>query len=240
MPAMLAPRSAIASNAVFTSARCVMAKATIYLGNKNYSSWSLRGWLALAMSGIEFDEVVIPLGEPETAETIREFSPSGRVPVLHHDDTVVWDSLAIGEYLAERVKRQLWPGDSDARALARAVSAEMHSGFVAMRAALPMNVRRTYPNIEIIPEVQADITRITAIWRDCRTRFGKGGPFLFGRLSLADAMYAPVVSRFHSYGVELDETASEYCQAMRELGEMKSWAQAARNEPMVQERYELD
>jgi glutathione S-transferase len=217
-----------------------MSKTTLYLGNKNYSSWSLRGWLAAKMSGIDFEEVVIPLGEPDTLETIRKYSPSGRVPVLHHDGFVVWDSLAIGEYLAGIVRRQLWPGDAQARAIARAVSAEMHAGFMALREELPMNIRRSYPEHTVSQAAQADINRITAIWRDCRARFGKGGPFLFGRQSLADAMYAPVVTRFKTYGVELEGSAGEYAAAILDLSEMKSWAQDARNEPMVQERFEID
>jgi glutathione S-transferase len=217
-----------------------MSKTTLYLGNKNYSSWSLRGWLAAKMSGIDFDEVVIPLGEPETSETIRKYSPSGRVPVLHHDGLVVWDSLAIGEYLAGVVRRQLWPSDAQARAVARSVSAEMHGGFMALRQELPMNIRRSYPEHEISHEVQAEINRITAIWRDCRTRFGKGGPYLFGRLGLADAAYAPVVTRFKTYDVALEGSAADYAAAIHDLPEMKSWAQDARNEPMVQERFEID
>ncbi|HUT48248.1 MAG TPA: glutathione S-transferase family protein [Alphaproteobacteria bacterium] len=217
-----------------------MTKATLYLGNKNYSSWSLRGWLAAMMSGIDFDEVVIPLGEPETSETIRKYSPSGRVPVLHHDGLVVWDSLAIGEYLAGAVGRQLWPDEPQARAVARAVAAEMHSGFAALRGELPMNVRRRYTEHQISAEAQADINRVTSIWRDCRTRFGEDGPFLFGQLSLADAMFAPVVSRFRTYAVDLEGSAAEYAAAILDLPEMKSWSQDARNEPMVQSRYEFD
>jgi len=217
-----------------------MAKTTLYLGNKNYSSWSLRGWLAARMSGIEFDEVVIPLGDPETSETIRKYSPSGRVPALHRDGLVIWDSLAIGEYLAGVVRRQLWPGDAEARAVARAVTAEMHAGFPALRQELPMNVRRRYEDHKISAEAQADVNRITAIWRDCRGRFGKGGPFLFGRLSLADAAYAPVATRFRTYGVALDDSAQEYAAALLDLEDMKSWSQDARNEPMVQPHFELD
>lgn len=217
-----------------------MTKTTLYLGNKNYSSWSLRGWLAAKMSGIAFDEVVIPLGEPETSETIRKFSPSGRVPVLHHEGFVVWDSLAIGEYVDGIAGGKLWPGDTHARAVARSVSAEMHGGFMALREALPMNVRRSYPEHEIGSEVQAEINRIAAIWRDCRTRFGEGGAFLFGELSLADAMFAPVVTRFKTYGVALEGAAADYAEAVLDWPEMKSWAQDARNEPMVQERFEID
>ena len=154
-----------------------MADFTIYLGNKNYSSWSLRPWLALKQTGAEFEEVVIPLSEATTRATILSYSPSGRVPALKHVELTLWDSLAICEYLAESFPAaQLWPADAAARAVARAVSAEMHSGFAALRNHLPMNMRSSFPNRGVTPEVQADINRITAIWRDCRKRFGGGGP----------------------------------------------------------------
>jgi glutathione S-transferase len=218
-----------------------MAKATIYLGNKNYSSWSLRGWLMLSMSGLAFDEVVIPLDQPDTAETIVKYSPSGRVPVLTHGDLRIWDSLAIGEYLAEICpKVGLWPTARRARARARSVSAEMHAGFAALREALPMNMRRSFPGHEYSREVQAEINRITAIWRDCRNQNGEDGPFLFGGPGIADAMFAPVASRFRTYGIDLDETAASYLKAIHGLPAMKRWTQAAKNEPMVNERYEFD
>ncbi len=218
-----------------------MAKAKIYLGNKNYSSWSLRGWLMLSMSGLAFDDVVIPLDQPDTTETILAYSPSGRVPVLVHGELRIWDSLAIGEYLAEICpKAGLWPKSRPTRAHARSVSAEMHAGFVPLRAALPMNVRRSFPGHEYSSEVQADINRITAIWRGCRKQYGEGGPFLFGGPGIADAMFAPVASRFRTYGIDLDETSTSYVKAIHGLTAMKRWTQAAKNEPMVNDRYEFD
>ncbi len=218
-----------------------MAKTTIYLGNKNYSSWSLRGWLMVSMSGLAFDEVVIPLDQPDTGETILKYSPSGRVPALTHGEVRVWDSLAIGEYLAEICpKAGLWPKARPARAHARSVSAEMHAGFAALRAELPMNVRRSFPGREYGREVQTDINRITAIWRACRDRHGEGGPFLFGGPGIADAMFAPVASRFRTYAIDLDETSTSYLKAVLGLPAMKRWTQAAKNEPMVNERYEFD
>src|SRR5690606_16354960 len=151
-----------------------LADLKIYLGNKNYSSWSLRGWLALKATGAPFSETVIPLRQPDTQDTIRRYSPSGRLPVLHHGDVVVWESLAIAEYLAEQFpEAQLWPADPHARALARAISAEIHAGFAAMRQELPMNVRLVSVKDKIDPAARVDINRITAIWRDTRSRFGQ-------------------------------------------------------------------
>jgi glutathione S-transferase len=217
-----------------------MAEFTLYVGNKNYSSWSLRPWLALKRTGAQFDEVVIPLDQPTTRATILKFSPSGRVPVLLHGDFAVWDSLAICEYLAERFPdARLWPADGAARAVARSSSAEMHSGFAALRQHLPMNIRSTFAGRGVTPEVQAEINRITALWRDCRRRFGAGGPFLFGDFTIADAMYAPVVSRFRTYKVTVDDEAQAYCDAVWALPTMQEWAQAAANEPMVIESAEF-
>lgn len=211
-----------------------MTDMTIVLGNKNYSSWSLRGWLAVKVSGADFDEIVIPLYRGDYKDEIRRHSPSGRVPVLHHGEVVVWDSLAIGEYLAEVFPEAgLWPADRDARAVARAVCAEMHAGFAALREHLPMNIRGRFPDRGVTPEVQQEINRITALWRDCRTRFGGGGPFLFGDFTLADAMFAPVVTRFHSFDVALDDTSSAYCAAMRAWPAMEEWAAAAADEPWI-------
>ena len=218
-----------------------MSKATIYLGNKNYSSWSLRGWLMLSMSGLAFDEVVIPLDQPGTTETILKYSPSGRVPALSHGDVRIWDSLAIGEYLAEiSPKAGLWPKARQTRAHARSVSAEMHAGFASLREDLPMNVRRSAPGRKYGRQTQSDINRITAIWRDCRNRYGEGGSFLFGDPGIADAMFAPVASRFRTYGIDLDEASAGYVEAIHNLRAMKNWTQAARNEPMVNERYESE
>jgi len=217
-----------------------MAEITIYLGNKNYSSWSLRPWLALKQTGVAFDEEVIPLSEPTTRSTILRYSPSGKVPALKHNELTVWDGLAICEYLAETFpEAKLWPADKAARAVARSVSAEMHSGFAALREHLPMNMRSSFPNRGVTPEVQADINRIAAIWRDCRKRFGEGGPFLFGSFTNADAMYAPVVSRFRTYKIELDEAAQEYTDAVWALPALQEWLTAAKNEPMIIESAEF-
>ena len=217
-----------------------MADFTLYIGNKNYSSWSLRGWLMLKHTGTEFEEVVIPLSQTATKAEILRHSPSGRVPALKHRDLVIWETLAIGEYLNEVFpKAKLWPKDGVARALARAVSAEMHAGFAALRNHLPMNMRSSFPNRGVTPEVQNDINRITAIWRDCRTRFGKGGDFLFGGFTVADAMYAPVVSRFRTYKIEADAEAQHYCDTVWALPAFQEWLAAARNEPMVIEEAEF-
>lgn len=217
-----------------------MADITIYLGNKNYSSWSLRPWLALKATGAPFAEVVIPLDQPGTRGNILRHSPSGRVPALKHDELTVWDSLAICEYLAEAFPAaKLWPAEAPARAVARSVSAEMHSGFAALRGHLPMNIRSSFANRGVTPEVQADINRVAAIWRDCRKRFGAEGAFLFGGFTIADAMYAPVVSRFRTYRVELESLAQAYADAIWALPAMQEWATAAGNEPMIIESAEF-
>jgi glutathione S-transferase len=217
-----------------------MADFTLYIGNKNYSSWSLRGWLSLKATEAAFDEVLIKLHEPNTRTEALRHSPSGRVPALKHGEITVWESLAIGEYLAERFpKAKLWPGEIGARATARAVSTEMHAGFSALRTHFPMNIRSNFPNRGSTPEVQADIDRITAIWHDCRNRFGKTGPFLFGTFTVADAMYAPVVSRFRTYKVELDAETQAYSDAVWSLPAMQEWAAAAKNEPWVIEDSEF-
>jgi glutathione S-transferase len=218
-----------------------MADLTIYLGNKNYSSWSLRAWLALKRTTVAFDEIVIPLYQPGSRETILKYSPSGRVPVLHHGNIVVWESLAICEYLAEAFPScDLWPKDPAARTVARAVSAEMHAGFRALREHLPMNVRSTFPGRGITPEVQADINRVMTIWRDCRTRFGDGsGDFLFGHFTIADAMFAPVVTRFRTYRVDLEREADAYCDRIMAMPAMQEWIAAAKNEPMIVEAFEF-
>jgi glutathione S-transferase len=217
-----------------------VADITIYLGNKNYSSWSLRPWLSLKQTGAKFSEELIPLDEPTTRSTILRYSPSGRVPALRHGELTVWDSLGICEYLADIFpKAQLWPKEKPARAVARAVSGEMHSGFAALREHLPMNMRSSFPNRGVTPEVQADINRITAIWRDCRKRFGAGGPFLFGAFTNADAMYAPVVSRFRTYKIELEAEAQAYSDAVWALPALQEWLIAAKNEPMIIESAEF-
>lgn len=218
-----------------------MADLTIYLGNKNYSSWSLRPWLVLKRTTVAFEEVVVPLYQPTSRETALKYSPSGRLPALRHGDLTVWESLAICEYLAEAFPTfDLWPREPPARAVARAVSAEMHAGFAALRQHLPMNIRSSFPGRGVTPEVQADINRIMAIWRDCRSRFGDGkGDFLFGQFTIADAMFAPVVTRFRTYKIELEREAESYCETIMAMPAMQEWAAAARNEPMIVEAYEF-
>ncbi|HYQ91890.1 MAG TPA: glutathione S-transferase family protein [Candidatus Competibacteraceae bacterium] len=204
----------------------------IYLGNKNYSSWSLRAWLPLKQTGVPFQEVIIPLFQASSREQLHAHSPSGRVPVLTHGELTIWESLAIAEYLAETFPvAQLWPSASAARAVARAVSAEMHAGFAALRTHLPMDMRQRYPGREWPVEVSEDIRRIVELWTDCRRRFGTGGDFLFGTFGIADAMYAPVVSRFVTYGVELDGIAAAYRDAIWAWPALKEWVQAAEAEP---------
>lgn len=216
-----------------------MHNLTLVIANKAYSSWSLRPWLALKQAGAVFSEVVIPLRLPETAQAIARWSPAGKVPVLRHGATTVWESIAIIEYVAELFPRAgLWPTDPAARAHARTLSAEMHSGFVPLRSNMQMNVRRQLPGRGRTPEVEKDIARITAMWRDCRARFGRGGPFLFGAFSNADAMYAPVVTRFQTYGVDLDDECRAYVDAVLALPAMRAWYADAAAEPWTIAEYE--
>ena len=211
-----------------------MSKLTIVVGNKAYSSWSLRGWLMVAATGAPFDETVIPLDRPDTRPAILAHSPAGRVPVLKVDRLTIWDSLAIGEFLAERYpEAALWPTDDHARAIARAVSAEMHSGFEALRRDMPMDLKQTRHGDGHTSEALADIARITAIWADCRDRFGAGGAFLFGAFSIADAMYAPVATRLLTHGVALDAVSGTYVEAIMELPAMRKWTESARAEPWI-------
>jgi glutathione S-transferase len=218
-----------------------MADLTIYLGNRNYASWSLRAWLTLKATGAPFEEVVIPILQPGSKETLLKFSPSGRVPALHHGAIVVWDSLAICDYLADVFPDAgLWPRDAAAKAIARSISAEMHSGFQSLRGQFPMNIRSSFPGRDITPEAQADINRVMAIWRQCRNRYGEGkGDFLFGGFTIADAMYAPVVTRFRTYKFDLEREADAYCDAAMALPAMQEWVAAAKNEPMVIDQYEF-
>jgi glutathione S-transferase len=219
-----------------------MADLTIYVGNRNYASWSLRAWLALKATGAAFEEVVIPILVPGSKETLLKYSPSGKVPALHHGEIVVWDSLAICGYLGDIFPDAgLWPADPAAKAMARSISAEMHSSFMALRREFPMNIRSSFPGREISPEAQTDINRVMAIWRQCRNRFGEknGGDFLFGPFTIADAMYAPVVTRFRTYKIDLEREADAYCDAIQSLPAMQERAAAARNEPMVIDQYEF-
>ncbi|SMF07228.1 glutathione S-transferase [Tistlia consotensis] len=216
------------------------AEFTLVVANKNYSSWSLRGWLALklalAESGAGFEEIVIPLDQPETRAAILVHSPSGKVPLLRHGALSVWDSLAIGEYLAERFPSAgLWPEDPTARAVARSVVAEMHSGFASLRAELPMDMRNRAP-ASPSSKTLAEIARVQEIWNDCRAGFGAGGDFLFGRPGLPDCFYAPVVSRFVTYGIPLDGAAAAYAEAVQAWSPYREWLAAGEIEPWVLER----
>ncbi len=217
-----------------------MADWTIVVANKNYSSWSLRGWLALKQTGVAFEEIVIPLDEPTTREQILRYSPSGKLPLLKHGETAVWESLAIGEYLAERFPQAgLWPSDSSVRAYARSIATEMATNFMALRQNMPMNMRASHAGKGMGAGVQDEINRITAIWRHCRERHGKDGPFLFGAFSLADAVYAPVASRFTTYHVKLDEVSEAYRQAILAHPPYQEWLAAAKKEPWIIPKYEL-
>lgn len=199
----------------------------LYIGNKNYSSWSLRPWLLLRHFGIPFVEHNVQLSARGAPAAHRPYSDNGLVPCLHDGDFRVWDSLAIAEYLAER-HPGLWPDDPRARARARCVSAEMHSGFAPLRQAMPMNVKLRLRGRAAEPEVQANIDRIAEIWDEARNRFaGAGGPWLYGRFSIADAMFAPVVWRFHAYAVPLPEAAARYRDAMLAHPEMRAWEAGA-------------
>ena len=205
-----------------------MSRLTIVIGSKSLSSWSLRGWLALKLSGARFDEVVIPLDQPTTRRRILAHSPAGRVPVLKDGAVTVWESLAICEYLAERFPEAgLWPDGAEARAHARVVAAEMHAGFADLRRDMPMDCPARRPGEGQTSGALADIARVTEIWRHCRRRFGSGGDFLFGRVGAADAMYAPVVSRFVTYDVPLDEVSAAYREAVLALPAMREWLAAA-------------
>lgn len=217
-------------------------KPTLYIGNKNYSSWSLRAWLLLREAGIDFEEVRVPLDTPEFHERIREISPAGRVPVLHIHGRPVWDTLAIAETVAERWPEcSLWPADAATRAHARSVSAEMHSGFSALREAMPMNCRAMGRRVAMSDAVLADIGRIQAIWTDCAERYGGevgDAGWLFGRFSVADAMYAPVVFRFRTYGVNIAESASAYPGRLLKSKPIQDWLRAAESETEVLENDE--
>src|SRR5215831_1273455 len=214
---------------------------TLILGNKNYSSWSLRPWIAMKVAGIAFDEIVIPLYEPGSREQVLKYSPAGKVPVLIDGDRHIWESLAILEYLAEKFpKASLWPGDAAARAHARVVANEMHAGFQALRRACPMNLWLPPKARPQSDEVNDNVACIEAIWSDCRGRFGQGGPFLFGKFGAADAMYAPVASRLHSYGFRVGDLSRTYMDAVMALPAWNEWHTAALKEPWIMKGNEPD
>jgi glutathione S-transferase len=210
----------------------------LIVGNKNYSSWSLRPWLAMKVLGLEFEERRVSLYVPGAKEALLDYSPAGKVPILIDGERRVWDSLAILEYLAEGYP-QLWPAAPAARALARSISAEMHSGFAALRQHMSMNIRKRHPGKGRTPESLADITRIVAMWTDCRARFGAAGPFLFGAFSAADAMYAPVVLRFRTYAVELPPACRAYADAVLALPALGEWIEAAQRETESLPQFEM-
>jgi glutathione S-transferase len=214
---------------------------TLIIGNKNYSSWSFRPWIAMKVAGIPFDEVVISLDAADFKSRVAKVSGTGKVPALDDDGTHVWESLAILEYLAERFpEARLWPKDPRARAHARAISSEMHAGFTPLRRACPMNMWRPVKKRELSDDVHANVDRIQAIWADCRMRFGDHGAFLFGAFGAADAMYAPVVSRFHTYDVPVSAVTRAYMQAVMALPAWADWKAAALQEPWVLPADEVD
>jgi glutathione S-transferase len=199
-----------------------MSEFTLIIGNKNYSSWSLRPWMLMRHLRLAFDEVQIPLSRPETAALIAQYSPAGRVPVLEHGSLRLWDSIAIGEYLCELTGNGL-PSERAARAQARVVSAEMHAGFSALRAQWPMNARATGRRTPMTAALRADIERVDSLWSQCRNCFGANGPWLFGDYSLADAMYAPVALRCRSYGATLSAAATSYLDTVLQDASLQQW-----------------
>lgn len=212
----------------------------LIIGNKAYSSWSMRPWLALKHAGAVFSERRIPLYVEGYKQKLLEYGPSGKVPVLRHGTVTVWESLAICEYLAELFpERQLWPADAAVRAHARCISAEMHSGFNALRAAMPFNCRASGRHVSLSPEAQRDVERVQTLWRGCRNAYGKGGPWLLGRFSIADAMYVPVALRFVTYSVSLTPVAREYVDSVRSDPAVREWIAAAMTEAEVMESNEV-
>lgn len=208
-----------------------MDKLTFITGNKAYSSWSLRPWLALRATDAAFEEIVVPLYVPGYKALLLAHSPAGKVPVLKHGERVIWDSLAICEYLAEQFpKARLWPEATAARALARSVSAEMHSGFSTIRSTMPFNCRATGRHVASSQELESEIQRVQSLWRECQERYGQEGPWLFGRFTVADCMYIPMALRFVTYGARLDTGAQAYVQTVLQDATVQEWIAAARLE----------
>jgi len=206
----------------------------LVIGNQNYSSWSMRPWIAMKVLGIPFDAEVISLNAPDFKARVGMLSGTGKVPVLVDGEVKVWESLAILDYLAEKIPAEkFWPADPAARAHARAIAAEMHAGFLPLRRACPMNFWRPVKKLEPTPDVAANVARIDGMWTDCRTLFGRGGPFLFGAFGAADAMYAPVVSRFHTYAIDVGASARSYMAAVMAQPAWAEWHAAAVKEPWV-------
>ena len=221
--------------------RTQVSNLHLIIGNKNYSSWSLRPWMALSMAGIPFRETVIPLDTPETARLIAEHTGAGRVPVLRHGRLAIWESLAIMEYIAELFPdKKLWPKPLAARAMARSVANEMHAGFSALRNACPMNIRRPKKPVQLNEAVLRDIRRIEEIWHSCRTKFGKNGKFLFGKFSIADAMFAPVASRLDTFAIEVSDESRAYVDAVINTAAFQAWREAALKETWIVPSDEVD
>ncbi|MCI0465980.1 MAG: glutathione S-transferase family protein [Beijerinckiaceae bacterium] len=213
---------------------------TLIIANKNYSSWSFRPWLLMRQFEIAFDEVVIPLGQENTHREILRYSPAGKCPVLCDSETAVWDSLAIIEYLAEcNPRAAIWPETKEARAHARALAAEMHSGFTGLRGLLPMNMRRKVKKRDLTPEAAADVARIEQAFKAAREKSGQAGDFLFGKFSAADAMFAPVVNRFHVYDVPVAAGTRAYMEAIMALPAWREWSRQAQAEPWIIDKYEM-
>ena len=219
-----------------------MDDLVLIIGNKNYSSWSLRAWLSLSAAGAVFEEILVPLDQPNTRQEILKHWRNGRVPILKQGDNVVLESLSICEYAAELFPEVwLWPQDIRARAIARSLCCEVHAEFNSIKTHMPMNIRSRFPNEGRKPGVQDDINRITAVWRRARERYGRdgGGPFLFGPFTNADAMFAPMVSRMRTYAVELGDIESAYSEAIWSYPPMQEWVRAAHAEPWVIENAEF-
>jgi glutathione S-transferase len=214
----------------------------LIIGNKAYSSWSLRGWLAVKQSGLPFEEIIVPLFDEDWDKRRAgdEFAPSGgKVPILWDDKTVIWDSLAIVEWLADKTDRaRFWPADDVARGMARSMAAEMHSGYATLRRDYGMNVRRRFPPRDMSDDVRAEIVRILELWAQARARHGGGGPYLFGTFGAVDIMFAPVVTRFVTYSIPVPRFAAAYMEAMLGHPWMQEWIGAAQEEPWVIEQYE--
>jgi len=208
-----------------------MSELKLIIGNRNYSSWSLRAWLVMRLAGQDFTEEMIPLDLPDTRDRLRAASAAGRVPVLNNGGLVIWDTLSIIEYLAETYPDQgIWPTAPEDRALARSVSAEMHSSFFALRGEMPMNIRAVDRHLDLSEGAVNDIARVLEIWQTCLARDNKDGPFLFGNFCAADAMYAPVIARFQSYGVHMDATCQAYADVVWNTDDMIWWRAASAEE----------
>ena len=218
-----------------------MSKPILVIGNKNYSSWSLRPYMALAMAGIDFEEKLITFGEPAFGKAVVKISKAGLVPILVHGKNTVWDSLAIMEYAAETWSdRNLWPKNKAARAMARSVSAEMHSGFRNLRNACPMNLRRAIKPVALNDDIRADVARLEALWKECRSAHGRGGPFLFGKFSIADAMFTPIVTRFETYDIKVSNDTQHYMNAVMATPAFHDWKADGLKEKSLYPEDEVD